>query len=327
MIKQLVITLTALVAMALMSSCEHKELCYDHPHSAMLNVVFDWSLAPEAEESVDAMAVYLFPDDGTPSLRYDFTNLSGGRIKVPCGSYRVMCLNSDIDDVDLLNTLAWPTFQLALRTTSLFAPMAAMGVRAEYAPRAQGTEQERVVFSPQPLWSDRLTDVDLSDIDVNEHTITLVPVDITCHYTVEILNASNLKYVDAISASISSMAGSYFPTLLTAGPELVTMPFGLSTAQARSTVSGEFYTFGLTPAEAEGLTPEVAHHIMVYAVLSDGARLYYPFNVTDQVVNAPDPRNVHIVIDGLPLPKPIVNGGGFQPEVDEWDPIYIDLEM
>lgn len=40
-----------------------------------------------------------------------------------------------------------------------------------------------------------------------------------------------------------------------------------------------------------------------------------------------DPRNVHIVLDGLPLPKPITNGGGFQPEVEPWQPVEIDIEM
>ena len=49
--------------------------------------------------------------------------------------------------------------------------------------------------------------------------------------------------------------------------------------------------------------------------------------MTGQIHSAPDPRNVHIVLDGLPLPKPITNGGGFQPEVEPWKPVEIDLKM
>lgn len=52
-----------------------------------------------------------------------------------------------------------------------------------------------------------------------------------------------------------------------------------------------------------------------------------PYDVTDQIHSAPDQRNVHIVLDGLPLPKPIVNGGGFQPSVDEWQSVDVDIEM
>ena len=47
----------------------------------------------------------------------------------------------------------------------------------------------------------------------------------------------------------------------------------------------------------------------------------------NQIHSAPDQRNVHIVLDGLPLPKPIVNGGGFQPSVDEWQSVDVDIEM
>ena len=38
----------------LLSSCEHKELCYGHTHTAKVNVVFDWKKAPDASpESMD----------------------------------------------------------------------------------------------------------------------------------------------------------------------------------------------------------------------------------------------------------------------------------
>lgn len=65
----------------------------------------------------------------------------------------------------------------------------------------------------------------------------------------------------------------------------------------------------------------------IYAVLADESKWYYTYDVTDQIHSAPDQRNVHIVLDGLPLPKPIVNGGGFQPSVDEWQSVDVDIEM
>ena len=65
----------------------------------------------------------------------------------------------------------------------------------------------------------------------------------------------------------------------------------------------------------------------MYAVLADDSKWYYTYDVTDQIHNAPDPRNVHIVLDGLPLPKPIVNGGGFKPTVKEWQTVDVDIQM
>lgn len=70
-----------------------------------------------------------------------------------------------------------------------------------------------------------------------------------------------------------------------------------------------------------------AHQLTIYAVLADESKWYYTYDVTDQIHSAPDQRNVHIVLDGLPLPKPIVNGGGFQPSVDEWQSVDVDIEM
>ena len=37
--------------------------------------------------------------------------------------------------------------------------------------------------------------------------------------------------------------------------------------------------------------------------------------------------NVHILLDGLSLPKPIDNGGGFNPDMDEWDIEEIEISM
>lgn len=34
------------------TSCEHKNLCYDHAHTGIVNVVFDWRNAPERRSEI-----------------------------------------------------------------------------------------------------------------------------------------------------------------------------------------------------------------------------------------------------------------------------------
>ena len=75
------------------TSCEHKNLCYDHAHTGIVNVVFDWRNAPNAAPK--SMSCYLFPTDGGEVLRYEFTDRNGGAIRVPAGRYDALCLNSD----------------------------------------------------------------------------------------------------------------------------------------------------------------------------------------------------------------------------------------
>ena len=77
----------------LLSSCEHKDLCYDHPHRQNVEVMFDWSADPEANPAT--MSLYLYPEEGGDPIRYEFTDKNGGNISVAAGTYRAICVNSD----------------------------------------------------------------------------------------------------------------------------------------------------------------------------------------------------------------------------------------
>lgn len=47
--KKMIATYALLMVLSMIFvSCEHKELCYSHPHSAKVSVVFDWSQMPAA---------------------------------------------------------------------------------------------------------------------------------------------------------------------------------------------------------------------------------------------------------------------------------------
>lgn len=56
--------ITTLLA-AVFTSCEHKDLCYMHPHTTEIHVIFDWSYAPDAEtnQEVEGMCVWFYPVD------------------------------------------------------------------------------------------------------------------------------------------------------------------------------------------------------------------------------------------------------------------------
>ena len=170
------------------------------------------------------------------------------------------------------------------------------------------------------LWSDHAESIELERTSAPQ-TVTLYPKVSVCRYTVEIRNAENLKYVSGISGSLSSLAGGLFAGKSETTEELVTIPFEVTVSADKSTLRGGLLTFGHCPSKQN------RHRLIVYAILSDESKWYYTYDVTDQIHLAPDQRNVHIVLDGLPLPKPIVNGGGFQPSVDEWQSVDVDIEM
>lgn len=309
---------TAAAVLAAATSCEHKELCYDHSDAVDVEVVFDWCNAPDA--SPESMSLYLFPAGGE-ALRYEFTDCRGGTIRVPVGSYEALCLNSDTENVTYRNAECRETFEVTTRTADLLSGLSVLGVLSDGVPRVDGTESERVILPPDMLWSDYAESVELKPT-AGTPTVTLSPEMSICRYTVEIRNAANLKYVSGISGSLSSMAESLYPgvgcdaTCKTGA----TIPFDAAVSADKSTVTGELFAFGCPSARK-------THTLTVYAVLSDESKWYYTYDVTDQIHSAPDRRDVHIVLDGLPLPKPIVNGGGFQPDVDDWQSVNVDIEM
>ena len=70
--------------------------------------------------------------------------------------------------------------------------------------------------------------------------------------------------------------------------------------------------------------------------MKDGSKVYFTTDVTNTMHDADhiNPRDggngnteIPIVIDQLPLPKPIVNDGGLQPAVNEWTEVFIDIPL
>lgn len=297
------------------SSCEHKEFCEDHSHATGIRVVFDWRNAPGASPA--SMSLYLFPASGGEALRYDFSGREGGTLRVPAGRYGALCLNSDTESVRYRNTELSETFEVYTRDAAL---LESLGFATAGIPRAEGTEDERVCYAPDPLWTDRSENVELQAADPMQ-TLTLYLARSVTACTVEIRHAENLQYVIGVSGSLSGLAGGLLPGADALTAERVTVPFGVSVGGDGTTLTGGLLTFGHCPG-----TPG-RHFLTIYAVLSDRSKWYYTYDVTEEVHTAPDPRNIYILLDGLPIPRPIEGGGGLLPDVDEWQPIDVEIEM
>lgn len=317
--KVFVFTVSAVLFVLGMSSCVHKELCYNHAHTVNVNVVFDWRDAPDA--SPESMSLYMFPSNGQEAIRYDFTERNGGVIRVPIGKYDAICLNSDTKNTILRNTLSANTFEISTRPASLVAGLGALLGKVNNAPMAEGTEDETVASEPEMLWTDHSRQEIELNLTEESYTIVFYPQQSVCLYDVKILNVDNLKYVQGVSGAISGLAGGELPYSDKVTSELVTIPFEATANLEDSSITGNLRTFGYHHESSP------KHQLTVYAILSDGSKWYYTYDVTEQIHNAPDPRIVHIVLDGLPLPKPIVNGGGFQPSVGDWVSIDVGINM
>lgn len=338
--KRLTLIFAALTALIL-CSCEHKELCYSHPHSFKLRVDFDWRNAPEAFPK--GMCVFFYPEDGGEPKRIDCTFSdgdirTGGEVELMVGKYRVITYNNDTEGVKFANYNTFDSYYCYTREGNILEPIYGNG--ANYAPRAAGTEEERVVITPDMMWGCAVTELEVKTDGVryccipdesraeeyvtSEQQIILYPCEITCIYTYEVINVLNLKHATDMCATISGMAGSHVFSTGELGSEPVSLPLE-AWKRDDTTIEGRFYTFG---HNAETADP---HKMAFYVIMDDGNKYVYKdldkYDVTKQVHEAPNRRRVHILIDGLELPTPIGNGSGFSPSVDDWIDENVDIQL
>lgn len=320
-----------LVAVLVLTSCEHKDLCYHHPHTVTLKVRFDWRDAPDANP--EGMCVYFYPEDGGTPRRFDFADISGGEISISAGCYNIISYNNDTEATQFDNLDSFTNHRAFTRTGTILEPIMGALARTVNSLKAPGADDQQVAICPDDLWGTSQTNILITG---DGQTVTLYPHNLLCRYTLEVRNVTGADQISAVSGSLSGMA----PALILASEQLhplpITIPF-LAHTSSHNTINAEFLTFGHHPENTE------PHHILLYVWLKNGKKIVLgsdseKFNVTNQVHSASDPRNVSIIIDQLELSSGDDNdddnntfiptdAGNFEPSVDDWGEVDQTIEL
>ena len=293
--------ISLLISALILASCEYKDLCYDHSHMTSVNVQFLW---PKSEQTmVKGMTTLFYPAGqlAAEPVRYDFTGRDGGTARLNSGQYQVIAYNNDTETILYRGTTATGTLEAYTRQSSI----------------EEGTQLTR---AGMPRAAGTVPRVFLVNI-----TITHVP---------------NLQYTGQFGGALSGLAASVMMESGELSDEPATQAF---TAQVvgDSTLEMRFHTFGHCPRRSQGNVHK--HVLTIYAILADGTKWYYTMDVSEQMHDPAknpeihyDPDNpetleitydIDIDLDDLPVPKPIVNGGGFQPTIDGWQGVEIPVDM
>ena len=311
--------LTMILMCALLVCCTHKDLCYDHPHVSNISVAFNW--VEEPEKFPGSMSVYFFNDvvkERVP-LRFEFTDPSGGKIRLNKGTYRAISVNSDTRSNYVVDGNDYDTFCVSTKDASSLSGLSMFGLTHNDLPRAKGSEDERMSVAPESFWYSSLTDFEVEYRTDRGMQLEIKPQIVT--HNIEITNVANLKWVYGVSATMSGLSGGFYPGRGELSEEAVTISFEARMDKEKNTISGSFTSFGHCPGET------VPHYLKIYAVLADNTWWDFTYNVTDLIHNSPDPYNISIQLDQLPIPKPVANGGGFKPTVGGWNSVEIELQM
>lgn len=317
------LSLLAIFTLSLFS-CRYKGFEYRTP-VGRLKVVFDWKNAPKADPS--SMNIYFFPieEESKSSeeissrrpVHYELPGRDGGFVRLAVGKYKVFCFNNDSEVFHYRNTDSFDDFELYAGLTYTLSPM---GLQVNVASALDKEQPARIL--PDRLWYDKLPmiEVEVSRDENDLQIITLYPYDKLCRYTVEVRNVKNLSSVYNLSGTLSSMSSSFYPGLDEISTTPTVLPFSCNSDRV-STIKGKFLTLGNIPVN------NVKHILTIYMKLADGRNFYQNVDVTSQVVNAPDRKNVYILVDGLELPKPIEGEGAFKPSVEDWGEVIEHIKM
>ena len=308
----------------LVASCEHKELCYDHPHAVQARIDVDWSLF--TEETPTGMSVMLYPKDAGGQM---YTALSNNTayvdLSVHPGTYRAVAYNQSPSE---FGTITFSNMDRGDEATAYAAPLTSRW----YKTRA---DNERLVCNPEWLAvGDPLCTVSADEVarqrgarsGTRATIATIVPqcVVYTVDVTIHIRNAYNLR---SARASLDGMADGFSMAQMRPTQTVATQLIEQWTLTrdadnpANGTLHATITSFGL-PWQHQSV-PD-ANHLRLSLLLVDGTtQKDYDFLVGDafRISEGVDlTLTLNETID-TPLPDVKPEGGqsgGFDAKVDDW---------
>lgn len=331
-----IIAAAASLLIPFLTSCDHKELCWDHwDHAARHQVNFQaewdrtWEYTHDGVNWQNEWHNYDFSRNyedllhekgsGIRSQVYtdghdnDLQNhpADGGIVYMTPGEHQILFYNNDTEyivfnDISLLVNASATT-----RTRS----------RSSYhgntkAPQYETRAEEVTVNPPDPLFAKYIESYTAEkSIEPPTENITLRPL--VFRYLIRYHFKSGAEYVMLARGALAGMAGSVFLTDGHTDAEPVTVLFDAETEMWG--VEAVVNTFGVpnfpnpdyTRAEFYGLNLEVR--------LRNGYILNYDFDITEQI--ARQPRGGVIEVYDIEIPEDVANEedkGAFGVAIDDW---------
>ena len=321
-------------AAALLTSCTHKELCYNHrEHAHRYHVeIFadyrqdweenyghiDWKANwPEhyipydelRPEKPDGLRVINYDDNGNS----DIHNISseGGVVSLYEGYNDILIYNNDTEYIVFSRSDQGATTKAATKATTRTR------TRSTYKGSEFATKSEETITPPDMLYANYLEGV------ISERTLDPVGLDIVLQplvytYKVRYEFASGLEYVAMARGALSGMASS---VLMNTGETSDISATLMYDCQLKDYGIGALVNSFGVPSMANQNYPtrgQAMHALNLEVVLKNGKMLTFDFDVTDQVQK--QPHGGVIVVSGITVSKEdgLEGTGGFDVSVNDW---------
>ena len=191
-------------------------------------------------------------------------------------------------------------------------------------PFSKGYEDDPVINEPDHLYTSNEMDVTIDAFTGGEQAVTIHTTVSTILdvYSLEVLNIKGAENIEKVEAFVTGqILSNYFGR-----PERDTSPatvyVDMSVDVENSRLYTVFNTFGKLPGEQNQIFLDIT------VTDSGGGQYRYVYDVTDQF-DDPGNEDHQLVIDGekIDIPEAEHGGGGFRPEIDEWEREDIDVPL
>ena len=271
----------------------------------------DWRDAPYGNPG--GMAYMFYPVDGGLPWRFDFPGREAGKVSLPPGRYSVLCFNDDTGFTVLENGDSYS------------------GASLECIPVRDDIKGGAGLYNcPDSIWGASVVDFVLSEEGVEYKSypdslmrkspgrvLTVYPSERTVSVRYILRDMVNLDGVSSMRGRLGSMASGL--RLRDFAPEMPLVSFYLPGRRlSEDSAGGSFLAMG--DMQEDGCV----NMLTVTFTMHDGSEVEKTYDVTSQIHDAPDPRDITILLEGFILPEQ-QGEGTFDVDVDGWTTIIIDL--
>lgn len=307
------------LAALLLTSCQYKDLCYDHPHNENYNLSLLLQLKLELDvdvevsvethtqiEKPDYMKVLFYnPQTGMLSDS-EIVGADGGNIYEDPGIYDMLVYSfgtewTQIRGENNINTLEAFTSDITVTKASVLRAFT----------RGEDDEpQSPIIYTPDHLLvaHERVVIPEFSE-ENRVITLTANAKTVVETYGFQVTNITGIEYIASVEAFVTNQARSTFFGRGEKSTEPATLYFPIEVNPSEGYIHTSFNTFGKLPGESRSYL-----HIMIRN--SDGEEVKVSVDITDQF----EKDDHEIIIDEeIVIPEPEDRGGGIAPTVDPWE--------
>ena len=296
---------------ALVSSCQYKDLEDDSPWSRRpaVTVGFDW----DAVDSIPGgMRVAFYSvRDGEYSQGYTFYDI-GNRdsvIRIAAGTYDVTSWNNDCQHVF---TSGYASRGSVNATTMQYSNHGLYVMDSILDSIYNG---QRVLDYPDYMVHANKTQVEILQ-DVPGQRVELRPDSMVITIDMHLGGIRGLENCKSIRAAINNMRGKRYMAYDNFTEETVAIAFEAFPNMQDSTVNARFWVFGAEPKEHDAID-----RTLVTFFWLKGGRVYLPLDVTEAFENLKEDQR-YVVIDMPDLDIDLndyIHKGGMTLDVDDWN--------